>query len=67
MFRTTSIKECLRPRKALFLEFVPKKAQCINLRFGHALYVNIHRDADLDQWTFSSVALTTPARCLRRR
>ena len=53
----------------LFLKFFPKKIHCAYLRFGHALYVDIHPDADVDQRTFFSVALmvfTTPASCLRR-
>ena len=54
----------------VLLKFFPKKIHCIHLRFGHALNVDVHRDADVDQRTFSSVALTVlamPAGCLRRR
>ena len=29
----------------LFLEFLPKKIHCIDLRFGDTFHVNIHRDA----------------------
>ncbi len=31
----------------LFLKFFPKKIHCIYLGFGHALHINIHRDADV--------------------